>query len=188
MLERRLRWEKAYKHFKILKVHQDACLENVEKITPAIANAGKKWIKNPKNSLFLSGNTGSGKTYFCIALLRELIESYNPWVIYIRSDALDNELLKAVEDRQEDYVLEKYNSVPYLFIDDLGVERISDRLIKQYYSLIDTRMGNLLPTIFTSNTAMENIKNTLGDRIASRLEMAIEIRFPKKDLRKELVV
>ena len=73
-------------------------------------------------------------------------------------------------------------------LDDLGVEKPSERIIKQYYNIIDRRLNNLLPTIFTSNFSIEKIGNNLGDRIASRLEMAIEIKFPKKDLRKELIL
>lgn len=152
-----------------------------------IGELGEKWINsNKKPSLFLTGTPGSGKTYFAIALLKGLIDLniYN-WLIFIKSDDLDNELLKAVLESNEAYVLEKYHDVPFLFIDDIGVERVNERIIKQYYSIIDRRLSNLLPTVFTSNLSVEQIGNTLGDRIASRLAMTTEVSFPKMDLRKD---
>lgn len=185
-----MNWPDAILRFKIQKLHQEASLDNMgEGIHGKIGEFGQKWLNShPKASLYLSGNPGSGKTYFSVALLRALLEKQPQWVIYKRSDELDSELLRAAQDGQEAYVLEKYHEVPVLFIDDLGVERVNERIIKQYFSIIDTRLGNLKTTVFSSNIPLERIKETLGDRIASRLEMTTEINFPKKDLRKSLMV
>lgn len=180
-----LKWEDAVQRFLISKLHQQASLDILpEKMQPFF----KEWINsNKKNSLFLSGNPGSGKTFAMIALLKALInqEKYN-WIILIRSDELDDELLRAIENKQEATVLEKYYEVPFLFWDDLGVERTNDRVLKQYYSIIDRRLNNLLPTVFTSNYSRENIGKNVGDRIGSRLQMTTETIFPNKDYRKEM--
>lgn len=182
-------WQEAISAFKIGKVHQNATLDAVRLVNSGIAQEGLNWIisKN-KPSLFLSGNPGSGKTFFMFSLLNGLTtqKHHKASILFVRSDDLDNELLRAVERRSEEYTLEKYQDVPFLFIDDLGVERVSDRIIKQYYNIIDRRMNNLLPTVFSSNISLEKISSTLGDRIASRLEVAVEIKFPKKDLRKAM--
>ena len=154
---------------------------------PVIGYAGKEWVENPK-SLYVTGSIGSGKTYFCFALLRELLEQREcHWVIFVRSCDLDDELLNACETGRESYCLEKYKTVPFLFIDDLGVERTTDRVIKQYYNIIDFRVSNSLPTVFSSNLTPEDTSTTLGDRISSRLQVAKIIKFPKQDLRKQLV-
>lgn len=181
-----MNWETAIERFKIGKMYHSVSLDNVEKINRVLAQTGHKWLASEKKeSLYLTGNAGSGKTYFCISLLKGLIDQkIHPWIIFKRSDELDDELLRSVEDRQESYVLEKYHEVPFLFIDDLGVERVNDRIVKQYYSIIDRRVANYFPTIITSNIPLEKIKNNLGERIASRLETAFEITFPDKDLRK----
>lgn len=178
-----LKWDEAVNRFKISKLHQTAEISHMPSPAQKIFN---EWIKNSEGkSLYLSGNPGSGKTYASVALLKGLIDQKKyPWIIYTRSDELDEELLIAVDKRQENYTLEKYHQVPFLFLDDLGVERVSDRIIKQYYSIIDRRLNNLLPTVFTSNTLRKDIANTLGERIASRLQMATEIIFPNKDYRK----
>jgi DNA replication protein DnaC len=177
-----LKWEDAVLRFKIGKVHQIA---SIDQFSEGMRDLFAKWIANPNFSLYLSGSAGSGKTYASVALLKGLIEKQEyPWIIYKRSYELDDELLEAVSNRQESFVLEKYHEVPFLFIDDLGVERVNDRVIKQYYSIIDHRLNNLLPTVFTSNILRKDIDKNLGDRIASRLQMAAEIIFPKKDYRK----
>ena len=177
-----LKWEDAVLRFKIGKVHQVA---SIDQFSDGMRDLFAKWIASPTSSLYLSGSAGSGKTYASVALLKGLIEKkLYPWIIYKRSHELDDELLEAVSTRQESFVLEKYHEVPFLFIDDLGVERVNDRVIKQYYSIIDHRLNNLLPTVFTSNILRKDIDKNLGDRIASRLQMAAEIIFPKKDYRK----
>lgn len=178
-----LTWQQAIDRFKIGRVYHDASLSN---IWPSIAEDGKEWLRNPsKNFLYLSGAPGSGKTYMSIALLKALIDMKKyQWIIHIQSDELDDELLRAGDYRQDSSVLQKYYEVPFLFIDDLGVERLNERILKQYYNIIDRRLNNLMPTVFTSNIAIKDIAKNLGDRIASRLQMATEIIFPKKDYRK----
>lgn len=182
-----MKWDTAIERFKIGRMYHDVSISKVEILYPLFAEIGKEWLKEKsKKSLYITGNAGSGKTYFSLALLRALIMQGHPWIIYKRSDELDDELLRSIEDRQESFVLEKYHEAPFLFIDDLGVERVNDRIVKQYYSIIDRRFSNYLPTVLTSNIPMSKIKNNLGDRIASRLEHAIEIEFPNRDLRKEI--
>lgn len=183
-----MKWEEAIKKFSIGKIYHDASLSGVEAMYPTAAQIGEDWVRNPK-FLYISGNPGSGKTYFCMALLRGLLEMRTPeWVVFKRSDELDDTLLKAIEMRDERTYIEAYQEVPYLFIDDLGIERVNDRIIKQYYSIINKRVENLLPTVITSNVPLELIGNNLGERIASRLSVMTEVKFPKKDLRKTLIV
>lgn len=178
-------WETAIKRMHIPKMYWDV---QINKVNAGIATIGKEWVtSSPMPSLYLTGNPGSGKTYFSYCLLRQLTElNRYPWIIFVRSDELDEELLQAVESRNEGAVLEKYTEVPILFIDDLGVERVNERIIKQYYRIIDNRLSNYMTTVFTSNLSLEGISKSLGDRIASRLKMATHITFPNKDLRNEL--
>ena len=180
-------WLKVIERLKVPKIYHDASLAKIETLDPMLAKIGKEWISKPK-SLYLSGCTGCGKTYFSYALLRGLYESCNDpnlWVFWKHSFDLDNQLLKAGEEGSEIHQLSLLCEVPFLFIDDLAVERSSERIIRQYYKIIDYRINNMLPMIFTSNLEMEKIGHVLGDRIASRLEFALEIKFPKRDLRKQ---
>ena len=183
-----LTWEAAIHKFNIPKDFIEVSLERVEMLCPPVAEMGKAWLKR-LNSLYISGTPGSGKTFFFYVMLKEIIKMNKyRWPLAITSDHLDNELLKASkgEGPHEEDVLKKYSECDMLFIDDIGVERDSDRSKKQYYSIIDHRYNNALPTVCTSNVSIDQIHNILGDRTASRLGGYFEIKFPNIDLRKEL--
>lgn len=178
-------WTNAIRMMNIQKLYHNASLDNSPLLPPAIVDLGKRWLKaTNRPSLYIYGNTGSGKTFFATSLFRGLVEKNLNWLIFIRSDDLDDELLTAIENKHEKTVLTKYFEVPILFIDDLGVQKSTDRIIRQYYSIIDRRVGEGLLTVITSNVSRENLQ--LGDRISSRLEHFYNIEFPKKDLRKIL--
>ena len=180
-------WDNAIRNFSIQEIYRSCSLENCNKLPENLIDFGKRWIKHPRRpSLYIQGNTGSGKTYFSTCLFRALLENYYNWIIFVRSDDLDFELLNAIENKQEKSILQKYCEVPALFIDDLGVERPSDRVIRQYYSIIDKRVGDGLLTVITSNISKKDLP--LGDRTVSRLEHFLSIEFPKKDLRKTLEI
>jgi DNA replication protein DnaC len=183
-----MNWEEAIKRFKISKLHEVACLDHIKKLNMGIGQVAEKWVSKP-HSMYISGSPGTGKTYLLVALLREAIQSqkYN-WIIFVRSNDLDAELLDAIGHKQEAFCLEKYYEVPILMIDDLGVEKVSERLLKQYYNILDRRLNNLYPTVITSNIARDEIHLHLGDRIASRLGMAAEVKFPNKDFRNQIKV
>ncbi len=179
-------WEEAIHYFQIPRAFHDVSMKAVKEKNERIGNFLCEWLRSGwQSSLFLSGSCGSGKTYTSFALLRAFCECVpGLWVIYIRSHELDAELLQAIEERQEGTALSKYRQVPLLFIDDLGTQRLNERIVRQYYNFIDHRMNDLMPTVFTSNIPMESLEDKLGERIASRIFLATEIKFPKRDLRK----
>lgn len=178
-------WKEAIERFNIQSLYKNCSLDNCPLLPKGIVELGKRWIKAEKKpSLYIHGNTGSGKTYFALSLFRSLVELKKPWMIYVKSDELDEALLQAIEEKQEKTRMAKYMEVPILFIDDLGVERPSDRMIRQCYSIMDRRVGEGLLTVITSNVPREDLP--LGDRTISRLGHFYAIEFPKKDIRKNL--
>lgn len=184
-----MKWEEAIELFRIGEMYQNASFENAQLLPAKIIDLGKRWVASKKKtSLFLSGNVGSGKSYFSLCLVRGLVESGHRWIITVKSSDLDAELLNTIEEKKEQSVLRKYCEVDFLFIDDLGVERLSDRIQRQYFMIIDARTENYRPTIITSNLEKRNIHEVFGSRIASRLEMAYEIKFPNRDFRKQIAL
>lgn len=177
-----MNWEETKKLFKIPVIYQNCCFDNCTKIPKKLVDLGKFWVKyDKKPSMYIFGNTGSGKTYFAISIFRELIELQYPWVLYKSSIDLDDELLNASLNGNESNVLVKYKEANIIIIDDLGVERGTDRTIRQWFSIIDYRVSNNLPTIITTNLSKED--KFWGERINSRLETFLNVEFPKKDNR-----
>ncbi len=181
----KISWKDAVSQFKIQKIYENASFENCTEIPKKIVEIGKKWISTKKKpSLYISGPCGSGKTFFMTALLRSLIEieGYGR-MIYKRCYSLDSELLNAFNEGNEEYILKKYSEVEFLFLDDFGVERQSERVNRQFYVILDERVGNRLPTVITTNFSIEITREKFNEKIESRIKSFFEICFPNEDLR-----
>jgi hypothetical protein len=90
------------------------------------------------------------------------------------------DLLKAIRNSfndnsgdSEKYLLDYYGAkVPFLVLDDLGAEKVSDFVLQTLYDLLDRRYGECLETLITSNLSLEELAGHYlghGDRLASRI-------------------
>lgn len=128
-------------------------------------------------SLLILGPTGTGKTYQAYAALRQIATYPRPtrgvgyraigWESSTYADILASLRPNARNDSEE--VLKRLRSLPLLVIDDLGVAKNSEWVEDVTYRLINGRYEDMRPSIFTSNLAVEQLREALGDRIASRL-------------------
>lgn len=138
-------------------------------------------------SLMLLGTLGTGKTYQCHGALRLLAESgqrpFNP--LAVTAADLYDELRPAPSLADRAAALGRYAKAPVLLVDDLGTGKPSEFTEEINYRLVNHRYANALPTLFTTNLLAENIKLTLGDRVASRLaEMCQTVPFTGQDRRR----
>lgn len=180
-----MKLDEAIQLLKIGKHYRNVSLEAADKLPKKLIEFGYSWLNLPNQSLYLFGHVGSGKTYFSICLLRELIKKGKN-CLFINSLQLDKELLAGSRGQgqfNEDHVIRRYSDCDYLFLDDLGVESDTPRVERQYYEIINSRIVNEKVTIITTNFDLEEISLKLGKRIASRLSGHYFIKFPDKDLR-----
>lgn len=175
-------WEDFCVHFKIPRCFWDVNLPSVNDMQPAtVKELLTKWVKDPqKRTLFLWGETGSGKTYTAFALMRYFFESGTKWIQYISAPDI---LLMGKTEVGIMRLKEVYGECPLLLVDDLGVERAAEWEIKHIFTLFDIRYNAGLPTIVTSNLNLENLTKVLDKRIVSRLA-GETVKFPDEDLRK----
>jgi DNA replication protein DnaC len=77
-------------------------------------------------------------------------------------------------------------TVELLVLDDVGIrQKITDAFENELTEVIDARDTKVLTTIYTSNLPIEKLADTVGDRIASRIEgMTDKIAFKGQDHRK----
>jgi len=167
--------------------YHNASIENLL-LPPRIINEAQNFIQGKYDGLFLSGTVGSGKTYLSVAIMKEFILQ-GIYSCFQSVPALFQTLRQTFNTRYSDVeekLMNKLNSVELLTLDDLGAEKISDFTVDRLYLIIDSRYSNMKKIIITSNLTLNDIKNKIHDRLASRIgEMCKIIIMPNKDLRIE---
>jgi DNA replication protein DnaC len=158
---------------------------------------------------FLWGPPGTGKTHFMAAKMRDEVLNTEPmegWTnsygvkemsysepfpsrypLYISMPELLLKLrgtFKNSSEKDESEIIETYSEVKILFIDDLGVEKVSDWALQTIYLIVDRRYSEMLRTIISSNLSLDHLADRLDDRIASRIAgMCQVVHMKGKDRR-----
>jgi DNA replication protein DnaC len=185
--------------YNFIKAYQSNIVENVGKGVGLFFYS----IPNGENRL----GTGTGKTTSAVSILHEyliarvieqskggrVIET-NPALFYKASElqTLYNAQFRGTFDMQEKASLRYYKvkellmKAELIVFDDIGIrQKITDAFENELTEIIDARDSKMLTTIYTSNLPIEKLADTLGDRIASRIEgMTEQIAFKGKDHRK----
>jgi len=170
----------------IKKRFASVSLATADKLPREIIEKGKELIHKPV-SLVLTGQAGRGKTYFSYCLARGLIERYGiASTRWFKSKTLDDRL---VEDTKKygscSYTIQCLIEVNFLFIDDFGMDRSTERSERDYYELIDGRWEDERITIISTNLNAREIENQYGKRIFSRFKDFRWMIFDGPDLRGE---
>lgn len=112
-----------------------------------------KHYKDKGEGLYFVGSFGTGKTHLAVAIALQLINQGVPVICKTLIDLL-GEIKKTFDDDSrvnEHQVLGLYRTVDLLVIDDLGKEPPTDWAMATFYSIINDRYENCLPTIITTN-------------------------------------
>ena len=150
-----------------------------------------------RNSLYITGGVGTGKTHLAASIANELIKNEKT-VVFGTLINLLNEIRDSYssDTEKEGLIIDRYSKVDMLIIDDLGKERPSEWVLEKLFTIINNRYENRLPVIITTNYNRERLRERLSDNknyeisdsIISRLyEMCKGISIIGKDKRKELV-
>lgn len=159
--------------------------ECTEKWQQEIMNDAIGFLKDGKGGMFMGGQSGSGKTHLCTAVVGGFIKKgltarYFVW----REHSLK---LKAIIN-EKDYTpaIDDFKKTDVLYIDDLFMQdTITDADIKLAFEIIDYRLRNNLMTIISTNLSLDellDINEPLGSRIVE-MTAAAQI-YIKKDRRK----
>lgn len=104
---------------------------------------------------------------------------------------------KKMKGGKESDVLDRLTVVDFLFIDDLGAERVSangeETWVQEYiFNILNDRLSNRMPTIFTSNYGLKELRDEKGlqpricDRIARMVSWA-NVKIEAPNYRREQV-
>lgn len=138
-----------------------------------------------KFGLLLAGTCGNGKTTTMRAV-QSVVMLLNNTLYSRRSDLrIGNRLLEAKEIAglsDKDGQLTAYQTIPLLFLDDLGREPTEvmryGNVTSPITELLEYRYNQRLTTIVTTNLEPSEIREKYGDRIADRFnEMFVVVRY-----------
>lgn len=130
-----------------------------------------KWLAKPRNFIVMTGPSGTGKTYFCAAMVDAILEKYE----YVRSfneGALMTKVRNFISSSSNGDYLEymtDFCSEKLMIFDDLGASGHTDWREEVLMELVDYRYREQLPTIFTSNLSRQEFFDSYGKKIQSRL-------------------
>lgn len=129
--------------------------------------ATREWIAaydaGKPGNMVIVGDGGTGKTWEAAALSAAMLKRFVP-VTFLKLPELADNL------REFDAgTMKSYQVSPILVLDDLGVEKISDWITQELYTLLDYRHDNLLPTIVTTNLTPKEITARYDERIYRRI-------------------
>lgn len=127
-------------------------------------------IPKTRKGIYLHGGVGSGKTHIVYAIAEYVYTKLRFESRVINSADMLNDIRDCFENRfQGDFIDELKGYRGMLIIDDIGVERINDWVLEQFYVIINKRYNDVLPTIFTSNLSVSQLSDRIGERVASRI-------------------
>ena len=130
-----------------------------------------EFIRKKENVAFI-GTTGTGKTHLSIALgTKAILQGYK--VLFTTMNNMLEELYISRADNSFNQKLRKYSSVDLLIIDELGLKRLNQNSVDDFYEIISRRYERS-STIITSNKKFDDWGKILFDPI---LASAILDRF-----------
>ena len=139
-------------------------------------------------NLLLLGETGTGKTFLCNCIAKELMDRCHS-VVYLTAFELFDLLANAHFDKSPDASVYR-QSYPYVFdcdlliIDDLGTELNNAFVSSQLFLCINERILKQKSTIISSNLSLETLRDAYSERTLSRITSFYTIwRIPGRDIR-----
>ena len=162
------------------RYHEDITKAKVM-LNQYILNYGK-FRQNGMGLYIYSGTKGSGKTMLACCLLNEIAKRYLGSIKFV--NVLDFlEMTKRSYDGIDD--VKSIYTAGLLVLDDIGVQMSKEWVDTVLYRLVNERYTNRLPTIYTSNVPVNNLK--MDDRIIDRIDSTTYcLTLPEESVRKEI--
>lgn len=160
------------------------------------ANGGRELVQKLKDwfiedaegkGFFLYGDYGTGKSALASAWLRANLADGEYQGKFITVPDLLSSIRATYgpnAERGEWELMKEVREIDMLVLDDIGAERPTDWVVERLFAIINHRHSELLPTFFTSNLALPELAERLGERTTWRIaEMSEVIHVTGANLR-----
>lgn len=118
---------------------------------PRMRSVAETWDAWKTRSLLLHGITRLGKTRAAWEVIRRWWKVNYRMYRWVSMRDLEADIEKSFNDRQHGKYIDGLINTPLLFIDDLGKERLTQRMASDVFAIIDGRSCEMRPTIITTN-------------------------------------
>jgi DNA replication protein DnaC len=117
--------------------------------------------------LIIYGGTGNGKTHLLNAIANRVMEREISLKLIMMAELL-SELRMSIETNQTDFKMKVLKEVPYLLIDELGLELDTDWGKEKIEELLASRWNNGRFTVVATNRDIEELPPRLKSRFQDR--------------------
>lgn len=109
--------------------------------------------------IYLHGAEGVGKTHLTACMINELTSQGYSCLITDLASAFNGMLKpRGFQDSEKDKTRDLLN-IDFLFLDDIGTEKMSDHRNEKLFEILNYRYSNRKCTIFTSNYSLRELMN-----------------------------
>jgi DNA replication protein DnaC len=137
--------------------------------------------------IYIYGDKGTGKTHLTACMANALIQQRRQ--VLFTNFAEISKLLRSTfgkKNESEAGYISRLATIDFLFIDDLGTERVQTKdgdlwLQEKIFDVLNKRYNNRKPTVFTSNYSLQELITERGiaertiDRIAEMSSVVLKI-------------
>lgn len=127
--------------------------------------------------IYIWGDKGTGKTRLTACMANNLIQK-NHSVLFTNFFEISNSIRNTYTNHNdtEMNLIERITNVDFLFLDDLGTEKVTNNgqdnwLQSKVFEILNKRYNNKKPTIFTSNYSLRDLFHDRGmlDKTVDRI-------------------
>jgi DNA replication protein DnaC len=136
-------------------------------------DAALNFSRRPKGWLVLNGYPGTGKTHLAAAIANQLLARRQQPVLFLNVPELLVFLragFQTRDGRDPDFEsrLQTIKAFPVLILDDWGAHSDTPWADEQLYLILNFRTERTLPTVVTSNLALEGLEARVESRLRNR--------------------